>query len=138
MTARSAPHVVSSRIRERQTAASTAPMPDARPWRRGQAPKPHGGAPKAQGLTAAITVAAPSPVPSIAPVMRSTPNSTGADVPMNAFAISRTYTSLTGTTTGAAKLTAPSAMPSTARAANAIFFKDYLPDALCQPLQAFC
>jgi hypothetical protein len=78
-------------------------MPDARPWRRGQAPKPHRGAPKAQGLTAAITVAAPSPVPSIAPVMRSTPNSTGADVPMNAFATSRIYTSLTGTTACASK-----------------------------------
>ena len=98
MTARSAPHVVSSRIRERQTVASTASMPDARPRRRGQAPKPHSGAPKAQGLTAAITVAAPSHGPSIAPVMRSTPNSTGADASMNAFATSRIYTSLTGTT----------------------------------------
>jgi hypothetical protein len=49
MTARSAPQVVSSRIRERQTAASTASMPNARPRRRGQAPKPHRGAPKAQG-----------------------------------------------------------------------------------------
>ena len=37
-----------------------------RPRRRGQAPKPHRGAPKAQGLTAAIAVAAPSPVQSIA------------------------------------------------------------------------
>ena len=43
------PQVLSSRIRERQTAASTASMPHARPWRRGQAPKPHRGAPKAQG-----------------------------------------------------------------------------------------
>jgi hypothetical protein len=60
MTACSAPQVVSSRIRERQTAASTASMPNARPRRRGQAPKPHRGAPKAQGLTAAIAVAGPS------------------------------------------------------------------------------
>ncbi len=35
-------------------------MPTARPWRRGQAPQPRSGAPKAPGLTAAITVAAPS------------------------------------------------------------------------------
>ena len=34
--------------------------------RRGQAPQPRRGAPKAQGLTAAIAVAAPSPGPSIA------------------------------------------------------------------------
>ena len=98
MTARSAPQVVSSRIRERQTAASTASMPNPRPWRRGQAPKPHRGAPKAQGLTAAIAVAGPSPVPSIAPDDPVSLNSTGADVPMCAFATSRIYTSLTGTT----------------------------------------
>src|SRR5579864_9475488 len=98
MTARSAPQVLSSRIRERQTAASTASMPNPRPWRRGQAPKPHRGAPKAQGLTAAIAVEGPSPVPSIAPDDPVSLNSTGADVPMCAFAISRIYTSLTGTT----------------------------------------
>ena len=98
MTARSAPQVLSSRIRERQTAASTASMPNPRPWRRGQAPKPHRGAPKAQGLTAAIAVAGPSPVPSIAPDDPASLNSTGADVPMCAFATSRIYTSLTGTT----------------------------------------
>ena len=98
MTARSAPQVASSRIRERQTAASTASMPNPRPWRRGQAPKPHRGAPKAQGLTAAIAVAGPSPVPSIAPDDPVSLNSTGADVPMCAFATSRIYTSLTGTT----------------------------------------
>src|SRR5712671_6032403 len=85
MTARSAPQVVASRIRERHTWASTASIPDARPWRRGQAPKPHSGAPKAQGLTAAIAVAAPSPVP------------------MNVFATSRIYTSLTGTTLAGAE-----------------------------------
>jgi hypothetical protein len=97
MTARSAPQVVSSRIRERQTAASTASMPSTRPRRRGQAPKPHRGAPKAQGLTAAIAVAGPSPVPSIAPDDPVSLNSTGADVPM-AFATLRIYTSLTDTT----------------------------------------
>src|ERR1700761_3507422 len=48
----------------RQTAASTALMPYARPWRYGQAPQPRSGAPKAHGLTASHTVAAPSPVPS--------------------------------------------------------------------------
>ena len=114
MTARSAPHVIPSRIRERQTVASTASMPDARPRRRGQAPKPHSGAPKAQGLTAAITVAAPSHGPSIAPVMRSTPNSTGADAPMNAFATSRIYTSLTGTTRKTMTVIAPSKDPARA------------------------
>jgi hypothetical protein len=96
MTARSVPQVVSSRIRERQTCASTASMPNARPWRRGQAPKPHGGAPKAQGLTVAIAVAAPSPVPSFVPPVNL--NSTGADVPINAFATARIYTSLTDVT----------------------------------------
>jgi hypothetical protein len=98
MTARSVPQVVSSRIRERQTCASTASMPNARPWRRGQAPKPHGGAPKAQGLTVAIAVAAPSPVPSFVPPVNL--NSTGADVPINAFATARIYTSLTDVTAG--------------------------------------
>jgi hypothetical protein len=48
-------------------------------------------------LTAAIAVAGPSPVPSIAPDNPVSLNSTGADVPMRAFAISRIYTSLTGT-----------------------------------------
>src|ERR1700704_6649218 len=98
MTARSAPQVLASRIRERHTWASTASIPDARPWRRGQAPKPHSGAPKAQGLTAAIAVAAPSPVPFFVPDDPVNLNSTGADVPMNVFATSRIYTSLTGTT----------------------------------------
>ncbi len=37
-------------------------MPHARAWRRGQSPQPCSGAPKAQGLTAAIAVAAPSDV----------------------------------------------------------------------------
>jgi hypothetical protein len=97
MTARSAPQVVSSRIRERQTAASTASMPNTRPRRRGQAPNPYRGAPRAQGLTAAIAVAGPSPVPSIAPDDPVSLNSTGADVPM-AFATLRIYTSLTDTT----------------------------------------
>ena len=59
--------------------------------------KPHRGAPKAQGLTAAIAVAGPSPVPSIAPDDPVSLNSTGADVPM-AFATLRIDTSLTDTT----------------------------------------
>jgi len=73
--------------------ATTAPMPTARPWRRGQAPQPRSGAPKAPGLTAAITVAAPSSRPSIVP-----DDSTRADTPIKAFATSRIYTSLTDTT----------------------------------------
>jgi hypothetical protein len=55
--------------RVRQTSASTAPMPNARPWHRGQVPQPRSGAPKAQDLTAAIAVAAQSSVPSIATFM---------------------------------------------------------------------
>ena len=89
MTAHARSQVVSH---ERQTAPSTAPMPNARPERRGQAPKPRRGAPKAQGLTAAIAVAAPSPGPSIAPDGPVNLNSTGADTPMNAFPTSRIYT----------------------------------------------
>ena len=85
-------------ICHRQTAASTAPMPDARAWRRGQVPQPRSGAPKAQDLTAAITVAAPSHVPSIAPDDVMAPDSTGADAPMNAFITPRIYTSLTDVT----------------------------------------
>src|SRR6478672_1288388 len=73
--------------------ATTAPMPTARPWRRGQAPQPRSGAPKAPGLTAAITVAAPSSRPSIVP-----DDSTRADTPIKAFATSRIYMSLTDTT----------------------------------------
>ena len=57
------------------------------------------GAPLSR-LTAAIAVAAPSPVPSIAPDNPVSLNSTGADVPMRAFATLRIYTSLTGTTAG--------------------------------------
>jgi hypothetical protein len=82
--------------RERQTAASTAPMPNARPWRRGQAPTPRCGAPKAQGLTAAIAVAAQSTVPSIA---HQTINSTGARAPIGSSPTLRIYTSLTDVTT---------------------------------------
>ena len=73
-------------------------MPNARLRRRGQAPKPHRGAPKAQGLTAAIAVAGPSPMPSIAPDHPVSLNSTDADVPMRAFATLRICTSLTATT----------------------------------------
>ena len=98
MTPDATPRIVSRHIHERQTAPSTAPVPKARPWRRGQAPKPHSGAPKAQGLTAAIAVAAPSLGPSIAPDDPVSLNATGANAPMNAFATSRIYTSLTDAT----------------------------------------
>ena len=74
----------------RQTAASTALMPYARPWRCGQAPQPRSGAPKAQGLTASPTVAAPSPVPS------STVNfSTAVRLPIDTTNTPQNYTSLT-------------------------------------------
>ena len=61
----------------------------------------------ASGLDRDAAVAAPSPVPSIAPENPVSLNSTGADVPMRAFAISQIYTSLTGTTCaeGTAKVT---------------------------------
>jgi hypothetical protein len=80
--------------RDRQAAASTAPMPNARPWRRSQAPQPRSGAPKAQGLTAVIAVAAQSSVPSFALI------STGATGPIGTFALPRIYTALTDTTSG--------------------------------------
>src|SRR3954468_10526275 len=85
------------RSRARQTAASTAPVPDARPRRRGQAPKPRSGAPKAQGLTAAIAVAAPSPAPSITPHAL---NSIGAAAPIATSTTLRIYISLTDVTPG--------------------------------------
>ena len=82
----------------RQTAPSTAPMPDARPWRRGQAPQPRSGAPKAQGLKATIAVAASSPAPSVTQANLANLNSAAAEVPMNAAVTSQIYTSLTDTT----------------------------------------
>lgn len=106
MTPDATPRIVSRHIHERQTAPSTAPVPKARPWRRGQAPKPHSGAPKAQGLTAAIAVAAPSLGPSIEPDNPVSLNATGANAPMNAFATSRIYTSLTDATRCSADLRA--------------------------------
>ena len=78
--------------RERQTAASTAPMPNAQPWRRGQAPQPRSGAPKAQGLTATIAVVAPSNVPSFAL------KSTGVEGPIGTSVTLEIYTSLTDAT----------------------------------------
>ena len=98
MIAPNVPQKLSMYIRDGQSAAPTAPMPDARPWRRGQAPQPRSGAPKAQGLMVAIAGAAPFPVPSIAPDAANL-NSTGAEVPMNAFNTSPIYTSLTDATT---------------------------------------
>ena len=84
---RSMTQAISVPMGERQNVPSTAPMPNARPWRRGQAPQPRSGAPKAQGWTAASAVAAPSFMPSVAqhhPV-----DSTGANVPINAAATSK-------------------------------------------------
>src|SRR5579864_7759134 len=80
--------------RERQTAASTAPRPNARPRRRGQAPKPRSGAPKAQGLTATVAVAAPSNVPSFAL------KSTGVEGPIGFSDTPVIYTTLTDVTKG--------------------------------------
>jgi hypothetical protein len=71
-------------------------MPNARPWRRGQAPQPRSGAPKAQGWTTAPTVAAQYFDPSVAaehPVY-----STGTNLPMSASATQRIHTTLTGMT----------------------------------------
>ena len=82
----------------KQTAPPTAPMPDARPWRRGQAPQPRSGAPKAQGLKATIAVAASSPAPSVTQANLANLNSAAAEVPMNAAVTSQIYTSLTDTT----------------------------------------
>jgi hypothetical protein len=80
-----------------QTLASMAPMPDARPRRRGQAPQPLSGAPQAQGLTAATVVAAPSKVPVVA---RHPYNSIGATAPIGSSTTLRNYTSLTDVTLG--------------------------------------
>jgi hypothetical protein len=51
-------------VRTRRTAASTASMPNAWSRRRGQAPKPRSGAPRAQGLTPAARTRAKSGAPS--------------------------------------------------------------------------
>src|SRR5512143_2131183 len=79
--------------RERQTVASMALMPNARPWRRGQSPQPRSGAPQAQGLTAAITVAAPSNVPFFAFKSTSVDRSIGIS---DTTAIYTTLTDVTG------------------------------------------
>src|SRR5215472_2335345 len=79
----------------RQTAASMALMPDARPRCRGQAPQPHSGAPKAQGLTAAIAAVAPSQAPSLALLAL---NSIGARAPIGTSTTLRIYTRLTDVT----------------------------------------
>src|SRR5215472_14614660 len=83
-------------VSEGQSGSSKASMPNARPWRRGQAPKPRSGAPKAQGWTAAPTVAAQSFESSVA--AKCLVDSTGTDVPMSASATPRIHTTLTGTT----------------------------------------
>jgi hypothetical protein len=81
--------------RARQTAASSAPMPNARSRRRGQAPQPRSGAPMAQGLMAPIAIAAPSRVPSVAEHI---PNSIGATALIGTSTTLPNYTSLTDVT----------------------------------------
>src|SRR5579863_6835696 len=117
MTAHATPQVMSRLFRERPTVSSTAPMPDARPWRRGQAPKPRSGAPEAQGLTAAVAVEAPSSGTSIAPDDPINLSRTGADAVMNPFATSGNYTTLTGTTP-------PTKSPFSDRSSRAVHFSD--------------
>ena len=86
------------RVRQHQTGDEQLPdYVDRRP-RAGHPPQPRSGAPKAQDLTAAIAVAAPSFGPSIAPDDPVKLNSARADVSMNAFATSQIYTSLTDAT----------------------------------------
>ena len=80
----------------RQSGPSTAPMPNARPWRRGQAPEPRSGVPKAQGWTATPAVAAQLSGPSVA--AEHAVDSTGDIVPKRASATPRFHTTLTGTT----------------------------------------
>src|ERR1700748_2787586 len=80
----------------RQSGPSTAPMPNARPWRRGQAPGPRSGAPKAQGWTATPAVAAQSFAPSVA--AEHAVNSTGDIVPKQTSATPRFHTISTDTT----------------------------------------
>jgi hypothetical protein len=79
-----------SRFPKRQTAASMALMPCARPWRCGQAPQPRSGAPKAQGLTAVLTTAAPCLVPSCTATF-----STDTNMSIDAPNTLRNYTTLT-------------------------------------------
>jgi hypothetical protein len=78
-----------------QAAASMAPVPIARPRRRGQAPQPRSGALKAQGLTVAVAVAAPSKGPSVA---QYNGNFLEAIDPIGISASSPIYTSLTDVT----------------------------------------
>jgi hypothetical protein len=82
-------------LRVRQTVASSALMQNARPRRRRQASQPRSGAPKAQGLTVAIAVAASSKMPSIA---KHAHNSIGATAPIGTSPTLRIYTSLTDVT----------------------------------------
>src|SRR4051795_1207645 len=82
----------------RQTAASTASMPNARSRRRGQSPQPRSGAPQAQGLTPAPRTAAPSTAPSRAtrdPSERNTPRLAGSWPPAATTGISTILTDVT-------------------------------------------
>jgi hypothetical protein len=80
----------------RQSGPSTAPMPNARPWRRGQAPRPRSGAPKAQGWTAAPAVAAQLFGSSVA--AEHVVSSTSDIVPKAPSTTPGFHTTLTGTT----------------------------------------
>jgi hypothetical protein len=85
-------------MRPRQTAASTASMPNARSRRRGQVPQPPCGAPQAQELTPAPRTAAPSNAPLRAThdtMQRNSPRLAGSGPPA---VTSRIYTSLTDVT----------------------------------------
>ena len=79
---------------ERQTAASTAFMPNARPRRRGQAPVAAQRCAEGAGLDGGDLGRSTI----ICAVHHTRRNSTDDDLPMNVFATSRIYTSLTGTT----------------------------------------
>ena len=84
--------------RKRRTRTSTALMPNARPRRRGEAPQPRSGAPRAQGLTAATRSAAQSGVPSFAACLRQIAKFHRGTEPGAISTTPRIYTSLTGTT----------------------------------------
>ena len=86
--------------RKRRTRTSTGLMPSARPRRRGQAPQPRSGAPRAQGLRAATRSAAQSGVPSFAVRLRQIAKFHRETEPGAISTTPRIYTSLTGTTPG--------------------------------------
>jgi len=85
-------------VRARQTASSTASMPNARSRWQGQAPQPPSGAPKAQGLTLARRTAAQSSEPSNATrhkVKPNPPRPTGSEPPAATLQIPTRLTDVT-------------------------------------------